>query len=371
MRNTLISIFDGIKDPRKIDRCVYELGDLLAVAFLSYLSGLEDYADMALFSVSRAREFGLFPYTDRNPSADTFERLFATLSTDFLEQAVIEQGRRILDVLEEKQIAIDGKKLCGTAPREKGPKGDYLLNAFVAENSLFIGQEKVRDKENEIPAIPRLLDRLEICGATVSIDAMGTQVDIAEKILSKGGHYLLAVKENQGGLLYEVKDVMRYSEPTSVHTETEKEHARVETRTVSIFPAARMEDKDVLSRWPGIRTLVRIETSTVHVSGDGKEEGQTRYYISDEDFPSAAYYGALARGHWAVENGLHWHLDVTFREDHCRARKDNAAQNLSLLRKLALQVAKATSDRLSLRKRLVRASMDKDYLRTLLKNYGF
>lgn len=128
---------------------------------------------------------------------------------------------------------------------------------------------------------------------------------IAEKILSKGGHYLLAVKENQGGLLYEVKDVMRYSEPTSVHTETEKEHALVETRTVSIFPAARMEDKEVLSRWPGIRTLVRIETATVYVSGDGKEERQTRYHISDEDFPSAAYYGSPAGGHWAVENGLH------------------------------------------------------------------
>ena len=108
-----------------------------------------------------------------------------------------------------------------------------------------------------------------------------------------------------------------------------------------------------------------------YLSGDGKEEKQTRYYISDEDFPSAANYGALARGHWAVENGLHWHLDVIFRDDDCRARKDNAAQNLSLLRKLALQVAKATSDRLSLRKRLVRASRDKDYLRTLLKNSGF
>lgn len=366
-----MSIFDGIKDPRKIDRCVYELGDLLAVAFLTYLSGLEDYSDMALFAGSRAREFGLFPYTDRNPSADTFERLFATLKTDFLEKAVIEQGKRIMDVLDEKQIAIDGKKLCGTAPKEKGSKGDYLLNAFVAENSLFIGQEKVRDKENEIPAIPRLLDRLEIKGAVISIDAMGTQVDIAEKILLKEGHYFLAVKENQGGLLYEMKDVMRYSEPTSVHTETEKEHARVETRTASIFPADRMEDKEVLARWPGLRTLVRIETNTVHVSENGKEESQTRYYISDEDFPSAAYYGALARGHWAVENDLHWHLDVTFNEDDCRARMKNAAQNLSLLRKLALQVAKATNDRLSLRKRLVKASMDKEYLRSLLKNYGF
>lgn len=174
----LIKIFDRVKDPRKIDQCTYELGDLLAVAFLTYLSKREDYADMALFARHQARDFGLFPYTDKNPSSDTFERLFAVLKTEFLEQAVIEQGKRILDVLNEKQIAIDGKKQCGTAPKEKGPKGDYLLNAYVAENSLFIGQEKLRDKENEIPAIPRLLDKLEITGSTISIDAMGTQVDI-------------------------------------------------------------------------------------------------------------------------------------------------------------------------------------------------
>lgn len=217
-------------------------------------------------------------------------------------------------MLEEKHIAIDCKKLCGTAPKEKSPKGDYLLNAYVTENSLFIEQEKVRDKENEIPAIPRLLDR-----------------------------------------------------PISVHTETEKEHMRVETRTVSIFPADRMEDKEVLARWPGIRILVRIETNTVHVSDNGKEECQKRYYISDDDFPAAEYHGALPRGHWTVENGLHWHIDITIREDDCRAIKKNAAHNLSILRKLALQVAKATNDRLSIRKRLVKASMDKEYLRNLLK----
>lgn len=182
----LIKIFDGVKDPRKIDQCTYELGDLLAVAFLTYLTKREEYADMALFARHQARDFGLFPYTDKSPSSDTFERLFAVLKTEFLEQAVLEQGKRILDVLNEKQIAIDGKKLCGTAPKEKGPKGDYLLNAYVAENSLFIGQEKLRGKENEIPAIPRLLDRLEITDSIISIDAMGTQVDIAEKIVAKG-----------------------------------------------------------------------------------------------------------------------------------------------------------------------------------------
>lgn len=367
----MISIFDGVKDPRKIDRCVYELGDLLAVAFLTYLSGYEDYADMEIFARHQARNFGLFPYTDRNPSRDTFERLFATLKTDYVEHAVIEQGRRILDILEEKQIAIDGKKLCGTAPREKGAKGDYLLNAYVTENGLFIGQERVRDKENEIPAIPRLLERLELKGSVVSIDAIGTQVNIAEQIVNAGGHYFLAVKENQGSLLEGMTDVMRYSKPTSTHAGTEKEHARVETRTVSIYTASLMEDKEVLGRWKDLRTLVKVETHTVHVSENGREENHIRYYISDEDFPNAAYYGSLARGHWGVENGMHWHLDVTFGEDDCRARRKNAAQNLSLLRKLVLQIAKATHDRLSLRKRLVRASMDKEYLTTLLKNYGF
>ncbi|WP_279150967.1 MULTISPECIES: ISAs1 family transposase [Muribaculaceae] len=367
----LITIFDGVKDPRKIDQCTYELGDLLAVAFLTYLSKREDYADMALFARHQARDFGLFPYTDKSPSCDTFERLFAVLKTEFMERAVIEQGKRIMDVLNEKQIAIDGKKQCGTAPKEKGPKGDYLLNAYVAENSLFIGQEKLQDKENEISAIPRLLDRLEIAGSIISIDAIGTQVGIADMIVGKGGHYFLAVKENQGALLSEIKDVIRYHKPFSTHSETEKGHARVETRTVSVFSAGLMEDKEILRRWRNLKTIVKVESHTVHVSDGGRETTQTRYYISDEDFPSAAYYGGLARGHWAVENGLHWHLDVTFREDDCRARKNNAAQNLSLLRKLVLQIAKATNDKLSLRKRLVRASMDKDYLRTLLNNYGF
>lgn len=371
MRNTLVRIFDGIRDPRKIDRCTYELGDLLAVAFLTYLSGHEDYADMELFARHRSEDFGLFPYTQKRPSRDTFESIFGALKTDFLEEAVREQGRRIMDILNEKQIAIDGKKLCGTAPREKGAKGDYLLNAFVAENSLFIGQEKVRDKENEIPAIPRLLDKLEITGAVISIDAMGTQVEIAEKIVSKGGHYFLAVKENQELLLREIEDVIKFNPSQSVHSESDKEHARVETRTVSIYPASKIEDKEILGRWKNLTTLVKVDTHTVHVSEGGREEMQTRYYISDEDFPSAQYYGGLARGHWAVENGLHWHLDVTFREDDCRARKKNAAQNLSLLRKLVLQVVKATNDKLSLRKRLVRASMDKDYLTTILNNYGF
>lgn len=367
----LVNIFDSVKDPRKIDKCTYELGDLMAVALLTYLCGGEDYQDMAMFARLRSRDFGLFPYTDRTPSPDTFERLFGIMKTDYVEACVMEHGRRILDIMNEKQIAIDGKKTCGTAPREKGQKGDYLLHAYVAENFLFVGQEQVKDKENEIPAIPGLLEKLVIEDAVVSMDAMGTQVDIAEKIIRGKGHYFLAVKENQAGLLAEIKDVIKYNPPSSTHEYTEKEHARVETRCVSIFPADKMEDKEIPGRWKNLKTLVRVDSHRVLVSENCREETQTRYYISDEDFPSAKYYGDLARGHWSVENGLHWHLDVTFKEDDCRARKDNAAQNLSLLRKLALQIVRQTPDKLGMRKRLVRASWDSGYLTTLLKNYGF
>ena len=132
-----------------------------------------------------------------------------------------------------------------------------------------------------------------------------------------------------------------------------------------------MEDKEIFGRWKNLRTLVCVETERVHVSEGGRTEVQARYYISDEDFPLAQYYGELARGHWGIENGLHWHLDVTFKEDKCRARKKNAAQNLSLLRKLALQIATHTQDKLSVRKRLRCASWNPKYLITLLKNYGF
>lgn len=252
---------------------------MLAIAFLTYLCGGEDYPDMALFAKHRAREFGLLPYTTQIPSQDTFERLFSILTTEYVERCVVEHGKRVMDIMNEKQIAIDGKKECGTAPKIKGPKGDYLVHAWATENSVLIGQEKVRDKENEITAIPRLLDRLVIDGAVISIDAMGTQVDIADKIVGKNAHYFLAVKEDQEGLIREIQDVIRYNSPTSTHSATDKEHARVETRSISIYPADRIEDKEIQGRWKNLRTLVCVHAQTIHVSDNGRIESKTRYYM--------------------------------------------------------------------------------------------
>lgn len=362
------SVFSSISDYRVTGRCKYRLDDLLSVAVLTHLCGGGTPSDMHVFAATRAREFGLFSDTDGTPSADTFERLVSALSPDALERCVVDSGRDLLDTLREKQVVIDGKKLRGTSPKSKGAKGNYLMNAFVSENHLLVAQEPLTDKDNEIKAIPRILEKLDIEEAVVSIDAIGTQVDIAEQILVQKGHYFLAVKENQRSLHEAVKDAFRYNAPAGTASEMESDHGRIENRTCDILPADLIEDKDVLARWPSLKTLARIKSE---VYRDGQDIVTYRYYISDEDFPRAAYYNMLARGHWSIENQLHWHLDVTFKEDASRSRKGFAAQNLSLLKKLALQIARNHDDKLSIRKRLFRAALDSKYLMRMLLNYKF
>lgn len=359
----LNEIFMTVPDHRVTGRCTYLLSDLLTIALLTYICGGEDYVDMSEFAHIRARDFDLLSYTDKSPSPDTFERLMSAVNPDEIERCLVAYGRQFLDTLAEKQVVIDGKKLRGTAPKINGTKGDYLMNAYVSENHIMIGQLRLKDKENEIVAIPQIIDKLDIDGAVVSIDAIGTHVNIAQDILDKNAHYFLAVKENQGALNEQIVDAFRYNKPLDTATQMEADHGRIETRDCRILDASAIEDKEVSGRWPGIKTLVEI-TSTVDY---GDHTAKTiRRYISDEDFPKAAYYNMLARGHWSIENQLHWNLDVTFKEDACRARKGYAAQNLSTIRKLALQVVKGYKDKRSLRKRRFRASLSQDYLRELL-----
>jgi len=359
----LTEIFMTVPDHRVTGRCTYLLPDLLTIALLTYVCGGEDYVDMSEFAHIRARDFDLLSYTDKSPSPDTFERLMSAVNPDEIERCLVAYGRQFLDTLAEKQVVIDGKKLRGTAPKINGTKGDYLMNAYVSENHIMIGQLRLKDKENEIVAIPQIIDKLDIDDSVVSIDAIGTQVNIAQDILDKNAHYFLAVKENQGALNEQIVDAFRYNKPLDTATQMEADHGRIETRDCRILDVSAIEDKDESGRWPGLKTLVEI-TSTVDY---GDHTAKTiRHYISDEDFPKAAYYNMLARGHWSIENQLHWNLDVTFKEDASRARKGYAAQNLSTIRKIALQVVKGYNDKRSLRKRRFRASLSQDYLMELL-----
>ena len=363
-------IFSSIPDHRVVGRCTYPLADLLTIALLSYMCGGEDYVDMSEFAQFRASDLGLLKDCQTTPSPDTFERLMAAVSPDEIERCLIQSGKALLDTLAEKQVVIDGKKLRGTSPRSRGTKGDYLMNAFVSENRIIVGQSIVKDKENEIKAIPEILAKLDIEDAIVSIDAIGTQTEIVKQIKKKGGHYFLSLKENQKNLHDAVIDAFRYNSLIDKSTEMEGDHGRIEERECSILPACYIEDKELLSRWENLSMLVRINSTVVNKITDEKTIA-TKYYISDENFPKAAYFNLLARGHWSIENQLHWLLDVAFHEDACRARKGYAPQNLSLIRKMALHCVKEQKDKCSIKKRLFRASLSCDYLITLFKNFNF
>lgn len=362
-------IFLTVPDHRVVGRCTYPLADLLTIALLSYICGGEDYVDMSVFAKSRARHFGLLADCgEQSPSPDTFERLMSAVTPEEIERCLMEYGRTFLDTLAEKQVVIDGKKLRGTSPKSRGTKGDYLMNAYVAENHLLIAQLPLEDKENEITAIPKIIDKLDIEEAVVSIDAIGTQVNIAQHILDHKAHYFLAVKENQGSLREAMTEAFKLHPPLDTASQMDADHGRIEIRDCRILNAKSIEYKEASSRWPGLKTLVEI-TSTVDY-GDRKTV-TTRMYISDEDFPKAAYFNMLARGHWSIENQLHWHLDVTFKEDAARARKGFAAENLSAIRKLALQIVKGHNDRRSLKKRLFSAAISIEYLENMLLNANF
>lgn len=364
----LNDIFMTVPDHRVTGRCTYTLADLLTIALLTYVCGGEDYVDMSEFSHTRARDFGLLEGCVTSPSPDTFERLMSAVAPEEIERCLVSYGRTFLDTLAEKQVVLDGKKLRGTSPKLRGTKGDYLMNAYVAENHLTIGQLRLKDKENEIVAIPKLIDKLDLGGAVVSIDAIGTQVDIAQQILNADANYFLAVKDNQGALNEAIIDAFKYNKPIDTATQMEADHGRIETRDCRILYADAIELKEVAARWPGLKILVEI-TSTVDY---GDHTATTaRHYISNEDFPKAAYFNMLARGHWSIENQLHWSLDVTFKEDACRARKGYAAQNLSCIRKLAMHIVKSHTDKRSIKKRLFRAALSQDYLVELLMSAKF
>ncbi len=364
------SIFESVPDYRVVGRCRYKLADLLTNALVTILILGEDYTDMSTCAEERGAELGLF--TDcggHYPSPDTFERVLSNVDPEAVMECIRLNWGDFLYDLNEKQIVIDGKKLRGASPKSTGTQGEWLLNAFVSETNFFLTQEHLTDKENEITAIPRILDKLDITGATISIDAIGTQIDIAQKIVDNGGHYFLAVKENQGGLNQSIKDAFRWNNPSDTHSDDiDKNHGRIEVRECKILSADTIEDETIRNRWPGLKTIVEI---TSHVDYGDHQARMIRRYISDEDFPKAAYYNMLARGHWSIENQLHWCLDVIFKEDESRARKGYAAQNLSLLRKLSLQIVKNYNDKKSLKKKRFTAALNTKYLKKLLNNYQF
>jgi predicted transposase YbfD/YdcC len=366
MGQKLSSYFAEVSDPRVVGRCDHLLSDLLLISICTYVTGGTDYQDMYLFGKERGEQLKgtLLELPNGYASADTYERLFNSLDSEALESCLVKYGKDILSGLAEKQIVLDGKKLKGVSPSSKGNSGCYILSAWVSENRICVGQQKVRDKSNEITAIPEVLKSLDIEEAVVSIDAMGTQTDIAHQIRDQKGHYLLCVKGNQKSLLEAVESAFKTHTGHDCTEDVTGDHGRIETRRCAVLPAGEYLLEENLKAWKDLKTLVKVE-SCREIKGTCSHE--TRYYISSEEVKSAAYYQCLVRGHWSIENQLHWHLDVTFKEDACRARTGNAPQNLTVVRKFALQIITGAKDKLSLKKRQYKAALDFDYMKKLLE----
>lgn len=363
MENPL-KYFAELKDPRVERNRDHLLEEILLIAIAAVLSGAESWNDIEEYGKSKREWLQTFLTLPHGiPSHDTFNRVFSALDPEELEKGFVAWVSSIAKLTAGEVVAIDGKALCGT--RQSGNKAIvHMVSAWAESNGLVLGQRKVDEKSNEITAIPKLLEALELSGTVVTIDAMGCQKTIAEKIIAKQADYILAVKENQGHLLEEVQDSFRMLASESVAEEIDCGHGRVEKRTCSVIADTSLLLENAAG-WAGLRGLVRIEAERYHKTS-GKTEREIRYYITSVK-PEAAPLNRMIRQHWGIENKLHWVLDVAFGEDASRKRAGHAAQNFSLLNRIALNLLKQdTSLKRGIKGKRLKAAWDHPYLLKLL-----
>lgn len=359
-----LKYFAELKDPRVERTREHLLEEILLIAIAAILSGAGGWNEIENYGKAKSdwlRTFLALP--SGIPSHDTFNRVFAALDPQELEKGFVSWVTSIARLTAGEVVAIDGKALRGT--RKAGNKGIvHLVSAWANTNNLVLAQRKVDDKSNEITAIPKLLAALELSGTVVTIDAMGCQTAIAEKIVDRKANYILAVKENQPLLLDDIQDSFRMLAADSVAEEIDCGHGRVERRTCAVLGDLSLLDKP--TNWKGLCSLVRMQAERFH-KASGKTERETRYYISSLQ-PDAARLNQLIRQHWGIENKLHWVLDVAFGEDHSRKRAGHAAQNFSLLNRIALNLLQQDKTvKVGIHGKRLQAAWDHNYLLRLLK----
>jgi predicted transposase YbfD/YdcC len=371
-RNPALSIqahFADLEDPR-IDRTRrHDLMDILVIAICAVICGAEGWVDIANYGVAKRAWLQTFLALPQGiPSHDTFRRVFCLLDPHAFQECF----RRWIDALSEglglKRIAIDGKALRRSFDRATGKGALHLVSAWATEQHLVLGQVAVGAKSNEITAIPTLLELLDLSGAMVTIDAMGCQKEIAAKIREGGGDYVLAVKDNQPHLLEDIRLCFERALESafaglkhSYHKEVSEGHGRVEAHHV--YTILQPEGIRDLAWWRDLKAITLIYCERQEA---GKEAtAEVRYYIGSKAAQAAAYAGYV-RGHWGIENGLHWVLDVSFDEDHSRMRADHSAENMALLRRLALSLLKQHDGKGSVRGKRKQSGWDDQFLMEVL-----
>ena len=359
--------FKDLQDPRQQGKIAYPLDEILLLCLLAVLAGAECFTEIALFGTKKLALLRRFrPFKDGTPAHDHLGDILATLDAEQFQGCFAAWVAAVTGV-PEGVVAIDGK-----TSRRSGRKGAsrdsiHMVSAFAARQRLVLAQVKVAEKSNEIIAIPKLLDMLAIEGAIVTIDAMGCQRDIAQRVIDKKADYVLALKGNQGSLrddaelfVTEQKASGFVDTEISRDTTVDGDHGRIETRTTTVI-----HDVEWLQQrhsWPGLKGLVIVE-SCREISG--KIERETRYYITSMSM-TAVHLGHVIRSHWAIENSLHWVMDMMFRDDECRVRTDHAPANFATIKHMAINLLRRPPGKQSLRGRRKAASWDDDFLASLI-----
>jgi len=372
VRTTFTAHFAQVPDPRLDRTKEHQLLDILTIAICAILCGANDWVGIATFGEARLAWFRTFlDLPNGIPSHDTFGRVFARLDPEVFAQAFLSWTQALRETVLAEVIAIDGKMLRRSQDKGLGKGAIDMVSAWATANHLVLGQRKTAEKSNEITAIPELLRVIDVTGCIVTIDTMGCQTKIVETLVERGGDYVIAVKENQPRLYDDLQTTFRDAHAThfrdvahDFHQTVEKDHGRLETRRCwTIAEPSYLKYINDAQAWKHLRTIVMVEAE--RQVGDHTTV-ETRYFIAslENDAPLALH---AVRGHWGIENQLHWVLDLAFREDESRVRKDHGPENFAVLRHIALNLLKQDkTTKLGTQNKRLKAAWDQDYLLVLL-----
>ena len=359
--------FNDLPDPRQRGKVIYPLDEVLLLSLLAVLAGAETFVDIARFGEKKLQLLRRFrPFRDGTPSHDHLGDIFATLDAEQFQRCFVTWVAALTGA-PAGVIAIDGKTSRRSYQTTGAKAPIHMVFAFAARQRLVLGQVKVADKSNEIVAIPRLLEMMAIEGAIVTIDAMGCQRGIAQTVIDKKADYVLALKGNQGALHEDVEVFVAEQQAkgfkdTEISRDTtiDGDHGRIETRTTTVVhDVTWLQERH---QWPGLKGVVMVETT--RELGD-QTERETRFYITSLVL-LANLMGPIVRSHWAVENSLHWVMDMIFRDDECRIRTDHAPANFTTIKHMAHNLIRKPSGKDSLRLRRKVAAWDDHFLASLI-----
>jgi predicted transposase YbfD/YdcC len=366
-----LSQFQSLKDPRKPKGTEHHFLSIVLIAILATIGGATGWEDIELYAQSHQTWLATFLDLKHGiPHADTYRRVFALIPPEALQDCFLGWVKQIVEATGAQVIPIDGKTLKGSYDRGTRQSALHMVSAWASKNRLMLGQVKVESKTNEITAIPALLKLLDITGCIITIDAMGTQTEIAKQIIEKGADYVLCLKANHPKLSNQVRVWFEQAQQNRFEGiehrydgQVEAGHHRRETRKVWAVPLSAMGDLYQIAQWAGLKTVVMV--SRVRRLWN-KTTCEVMFYLSSLPC-DAVVIGRAIRAHWGIENRLHWVLDVTFREDASRIRKGHGAENFSLLRRMAIGLLnQENSTKRSLKQKTKRAAMSPDYMLDVL-----